>query len=120
LRIFDETNTYIYEIKLYFIFNGTTERFLNQRFKLKLLINFFVFRPKQWDCVNYFFIKGKKASLQVVSYLTLVDKTSVVYLFNNYMQLVDNTNTYIYEIKLYFIFNGTTERFLNQDFKLKL
>jgi hypothetical protein len=29
-------------------------------------------------------------------------------------------NTYIYEIKLCFIFNGTTERFLNQGFKLKL
>jgi hypothetical protein len=42
--------------------------------------------------VKYFFIKGKKASLQVVSYLTLVDKTSVVYLFNNYMQLVDKTS----------------------------
>jgi type VI protein secretion system component Hcp len=25
---------------------------------------------------------------------------------------------YIYEIKLYFIFNGTIERFLNQGFKL--
>jgi hypothetical protein len=29
-------------------------------------------------------------------------------------------NTYIYEIKLYFILNGTTERFLNQGFKSKL
>jgi hypothetical protein len=60
--------------------------------QLKFEFILIVFRPKQWDCVNYFFIKGKKASLQVVSYLTLVDKTSVVYLFNNYMQLVDNTS----------------------------
>ena len=30
-------NTYIYEIKLYFIFNGTTERFLNQGFKLNVI-----------------------------------------------------------------------------------
>ena len=29
-------------------------------------------------------------------------------------------NTYIYEIKLYFIFNVTTERFLNRGFELKL
>ena len=39
----------------------------------------FVFRPKQWDCVKYFFIKGKIASSQVVSYLQLVDQHSVVY-----------------------------------------
>ena len=31
----------------------------------------FIFRPKQWGCVKYFFIKGKIASSQVVSNLTI-------------------------------------------------